>query len=268
VANEVMGDEELRRHYQVWEVYYPTNLPVAVNLANIRRALDATLKHYDPSGQARASQNMVLIGHSMGGVIARLLVSSSGDKLWSLIPLRANLSAAKRARFRERLSRYLQFTPMPQVNRAVFLASPHRGTPYAQHRLARWIGNLIRLPVSVLKEMASITELIKSDGDEGGNAPLLRIPNSIDNLSDADPFIAAAANLPISPRVHYHTIVGVYKEKGSLQDSSDGVVPYRSAHLAGADSELAIPSWHSVQETPAAILELRRILRLQIAAAR
>jgi pimeloyl-ACP methyl ester carboxylesterase len=210
---------------------------------------------------------MVLIGHSMGGVIARLLVSSSGDELWSLIPLRANLSAAKRARFRERLSRYLQFTPMPQVNRAVFLATPHRGTPYAQHRLARWIGNLIRLPVSVLKEMASITELIKSDSDEGGNAPLLRIPNSIDNLSDADPFIAAAANLPISPRVHYHTIVGVYKSKGPLRDSNDGVVPYRSAHLGGADSELAIPSWHSVQETPAAILELRRILRLQIAAA-
>jgi hypothetical protein len=46
------------------------------------------------------------------------------------------------------------------------------------------------------------------------------------------------------------------------------VVPYRSAHLAGADSELAIPSWHSVQETPAAILELRRILRLQISAAK
>ncbi|WP_426687646.1 esterase/lipase family protein [Rhodanobacter ginsengiterrae] len=267
VANDVMGDEELRRHYQVWEVYYPTNAPVAVNLANIRSALDATLRHYDPSGQARASQNLTLIGHSMGGVIARLLVSSSGDRLWDLIPLRANLPAAKRARFRARLSRYLQFTPLPQVDRAVFLASPHRGTPYAQHRLARWIGNLIRLPVGVLKEMASLTELIKSDGDESNNAPLLRIPNSIDNLSDTDPFIMAAAELPISPRVHYHTIVGIYKSKGPLEDSSDGVVPYKSAHLDGADSELAIPSWHSVQETPAAILELRRILRLQLQAA-
>jgi len=264
VANEVMGDEELRRNYQVWEVYYPTNAPVAINLANIRKALDATLHHYDPAGTARASRDMTLIGHSMGGVIARLLVSSSGDKLWELIPLRPNLSAAKRARFRARLSRYLQFTPMPQVDRAVFLASPHRGTPYAQHRLARWIGNLIRLPVGVLKEMASLTELIKTDGDEGNNAPLLRIPNSIDNLGDTDPFIIASAGLPISPRVHYHTIVGVYKSKGPLQDSSDGVVPYKSAHLDGADSELAIPSWHSVQETPAAILELRRILRLQL----
>ena len=263
VANEVMGDEELRRNYQVWEIYYPTNAPVAVNLANIRKALDATLHHFDPSGHARASHNMVLIGHSIGGLIARLLVSSSGDQLWSLVPARTHLSPAKRARLHERLAPYLQFTPMPQVTRAVFLATPQRGTPYAQHRLARLIANLVRLPVSVLKEMASLSDLLKDDTNKGSP---LRIPNSIDNLSDTDPFIVAAANLPISPQVHYHTIVGVYKSTGPLQDSNDGVVPYRSAHLDGADSELAIPSWHSVQETPAAILELRRILRLQIAA--
>lgn len=264
VANDVMGDDELRRNYQVWEVYYPTNLPVAVNLANIRKALDATLQHYDPSGQARASQNMVLIGHSMGGVIARLLVSSSGDRLWSVLPKRANLSPERRARIRKRLAPYLQFGPMPQVTRAVFLAAPHRGTPYAQHRIARWIGNLIRLPITVLKEVAEVADLLKT-GDADKGAPV-HVSNSIDNLRDDDPFIVATSNLPISPRVHYHTIVGVYKEKGSLQDSSDGVVPYASAHLAGADSELAVPSWHSVQETPAAILELRRILRLQLKA--
>jgi len=263
VANEVMGDEELRRNYQVWEIYYPTNAPVAVNLANIRKALDATLQHFDPSGHARASQNMVLIGHSMGGLIARLLVSSSGDKLWSLVPERADLSPAKRAMLHERLAPYLQFTPMPQVTRAVFLATPHRGTPYAQHRLARWIGNLVRLPLSVLKEVASLSDLLKDDTNTGSP---LRIPNGIDNLSDTDPFIVAAANLPISPRVRYHTIVGVYKSKGPLQDSDDGLVPYKSSHLDGADSDLAVPSWHSVQETPAAILELRRILRLHVAA--
>ncbi|MGH8160395.1 MAG: esterase/lipase family protein [Rhodanobacter sp.] len=263
VANEVMGDEELRRNYQVWEVYYPTNAPVAVNLANIRKALDATLQHFDPSGHARASQNMVLIGHSMGGLIARLLVSSSGDRLWSLVPARANLSAAKQAKLRQRLAPYLQFTPMPQVTRAVFLATPHRGTPYAQYKLARLIANLVRLPVSVLKEMASLSDLLKEDTNTGSP---LRIPNSIDNLSDTDPFIVAAKDLPISPRVHYHTIVGIYKSNGPLKDSSDGVVPYWSSHLDGADSEVAIPSWHTVQETPAAILELRRILRLHVAA--
>jgi pimeloyl-ACP methyl ester carboxylesterase len=268
VANEVMGDENLRRNYQVWEVYYPTNAPVAVNLASIRKALDTTLQHFDPSGHARASQHMVLVGHSMGGVIARLLVSSSGDKLWDIVPVRANLSPEKRVRLRTRLAPYLQFTPMPQVTRAVFLASPHRGTPYAQNRVARWIGNLIRLPVNVLKEMASLSDLLKGEGSD--KATPLRVPNSIDNLNDTDPFIVAAANLPISPRVRYHTIVGVYKPTDplALANSSDGVVPYQSAHLDGADSELAIPSWHSVQETPAAILELRRILGLHAATLR
>jgi len=260
VSNEVMGDEDLRRDYQVWEVYYPTNAPVAVNLATIRKALDATLKHFDPTGKARASNNMVLVGHSMGGVIARLLVSSSNEQLWNVVPVRANLSEAKRQKLRQRLAPYLQFTPMPQVTRAVFMASPHRGTPLAQGRLALLFRGLIRLPANLLAEVTNLSDVLKDASTPGKP---LRLPNSIDNLSDKDPFIMATENLPISPRVRYHTIVGVYKSNGPLASSSDGVVPYSSAHLAGADSELAIPSWHSVQETPAAIVELRRILRLQ-----
>jgi hypothetical protein len=191
-------------------------------------------------------------------------VSTSNDKLWSVVPERKNLSPEKRARLRQRLAPYFQFTPMPQFTRAVFMASPHRGTPYAQHRIARWIGNLIRLPANVLKQVAGLSDLLKSD--DSSNSTPIRIPNAIDNLSDTDPFIVAASTLPISPRVRYHTIVGVYKPTGPLATTSDGVVPYKSAHLDGADSELAIPSWHSVQDKPAAILELRRILALHAAA--
>ncbi|MBB3229107.1 triacylglycerol esterase/lipase EstA (alpha/beta hydrolase family) [Luteibacter sp. Sphag1AF] len=264
VANEVMGDDELRRTYQIWQVYYPTNLPVAVNLANIRKALDATFQHVDPSGTAPASHNIVLIGHSMGGVIARLLVSTSDNALWQSLPLRRDLSPERERQVRERLKTYVNFSPMPGVTRAIFLASPHRGTPTAQFRLARWIGNLIRLPADLLKEVASLSDAW-NPGADGASA---RIPNAVDNLSDKDPFLRASADLPISPAVHYHTIVGVYKSEGPLATSSDGVVPYSSAHLNGADSELAVPSWHSVQETPQAILELRRILRLHAAAVR
>jgi pimeloyl-ACP methyl ester carboxylesterase len=264
VVNEVMGDEQLRRTYQVWEVYYPTNVPVAVNLAQIRQALDETLHHFDPSGKAVASNHMVLIGHSMGGVIARLLVSSSDDKLWNIVPERAHLSATDEQKLRQRLAPYLQFSPMPQVTRAVFLAAPHRGTPVARWKLARWIGSLIRLPLTLLEEGKNITDAMQ--GKNAATGTPTHLPNSIDNLSDTDPFIKASSTLPISPNVHYHTIVGVYKAKGPLSDSDDGVVPYTSSHLDGADSELAVPSWHDVQETPQAIIELRRILRLHAAA--
>lgn len=262
VANEVLGDEELRRHYQVWQVYYPTNAPIAVNLMQIRRALDDTIRHFDPQGTAPATQHMMLVGHSMGGVIARLLVSSSGDKLWSLVPEGKGLSAMQRAELHQKLAPYLQFSPMPQVDAAVFLATPHRGTPVARHRIARWVAELIRLPFGVLKEITGISDLLQQ-GDGGKGAPL-HVSNSVDNLSDTDPFIVATENLPILPAVHYHSIIGLYKPNGSLQQSSDGVVPYTSAHLAGADSEVVVPSWHSVQETPAAILEIRRIMRLHL----
>jgi predicted DNA-binding protein with PD1-like motif len=47
-----------------------------------------------------------------------------------------------------------------------------------------------------------------------------------------------------------------------LANATDGFVPYRSAHLAGAASEKVILSGHSVQQTPEAVLELRRILRI------
>jgi triacylglycerol esterase/lipase EstA (alpha/beta hydrolase family) len=259
VSNEVMGDDDLRRSYQVWNVYYPTNMPVAVNLAHIRNALDATLQHFDPTGTARASHDMVLVGHSMGGLISRLLISASGESLWKSIPVRSNLSPAELARLHERLGSYLQFTPMPQVTRVIFLASPHRGTPLAQHRIARWMSNLIRTPAVLLAELTSVSDVLQSQGKS--DSIVARVPNSIDNLSDKDPFILAASDLPIAPRDRYNTIVGVYKPVGPLLTTNDGVVPYKSAHLDGAESELAIPSWHSVQQTPAAILEIRRILR-------
>ena len=260
VVNEVMGDEQLRRTYQVWEVYYPTNQPVAANRLEISKALEETIHHFDPTGHAVASRHIVLIGHSMGGVIARLLVSSSDDKLWSVVPQRKDLTPEEKQKVRQLLAPYLQFEPMPQVTRAVFLAAPHRGTPVAQWKLARWIGNLIRLPVTLLEQSKNLTDAMQGK-TTSGDTPT-RLPNSIDNLSNEDPFIKASSTLPISSNVHYHTIVGVYKLKGPLNDSDDGVVPYASAHLDGADSELAVPAWHNVQDTPQAIMELRRILRL------
>lgn len=67
VANELMGDEEIRSRFQVWQFYYPTNMPIALNHYEIRRTLDEALRYFDPQGSAAASRDMVLIGHSMGG---------------------------------------------------------------------------------------------------------------------------------------------------------------------------------------------------------
>lgn len=260
VANEVLGDETLRQHYQIWQVYYPTNAPLVLNRHAIEQALAQTLAHFDPQGMAPASRNMVLIGHSMGGVLARLLVSDSGRAIWSVLPDELKSRETADPALQRELGAYLEFHPMPQVTRAIFIAAPHRGTSFAENRLSRRIANLVTLPLAMLDQVGDLTRLVPS----GIGKEPLRIPNSIDNLSDLDPFVRAAAQLPVSPRVRYHSIIGRERPEDALLQSSDGVVPYASAHLDGALSEKVITSRHSVQETPQAILEIRRILREQL----
>lgn len=264
VANEVLGDEKLRHNYQIWQIYYPTNMPIALNNKAIRETIERTLTHFDPQGSATASRDMVLVGHSMGGVLSRLLVSSSEDRLWSSVMSQYEMKGKRLEKARSSLGPYLYFEPLPQVSRAVFAAAPHRGTPFAENRLSRWAASLIKLPVSVLSRVSEITQLLV-DPNSAAPVSLNRGLNSIDNLSDQDPFVKAAAELPIAPGVRYHSIIGNHTPELSLALSSDGVVPYSSAHLAGAQSEMVVPSWHSVQETPEAIIEIRRILHQHLA---
>ena len=50
--------------------------------------------------------------------------------------------------------------------------------------------------------------------------------------------------------MHFHSIIGEVYGKG--KDSGDGVVPYRSAHLDGVDSEIVVPASHfTCTNTPA-----------------
>jgi len=264
VANEVLGDETLRRRYQIWQVYYPTNAPLPLNNFAIREAVTQTLQHFDSTGQAPASQDITLIGHSMGGVLSRLMVSSSEDKLWDALLASYPMQGAQQRRIEEKLAPYLRFEPLPQVSDAIFIASPHRGTDFANNRISRWVANLITLPVAMLGQLGDISrELIRIAPGRQDAGPL-RIPNSIDNLSDRDPFVRLSSGLPMNPRVRFHSIIGNDTPGLAQALSSDGIVPYASAHLDGAASELVIPSAHSVQENPLAILEIRRILREQL----
>jgi pimeloyl-ACP methyl ester carboxylesterase len=266
VANEVLGDEQLRSQYQIWQVYYPTNAPLALNNYAIRRALAQTLEHFDPMGTARASRDITLIGHSMGGVLARLMVSDTHGLLTLDIASRMRLPAKAQDQMQGGLEQLLEFRPMPQVGSAIFIAAPHRGTDFANNRVARWVANLITLPLSMLENFADAAIAVAHAAPRTDQPGLLRIPTSIDNLSDQDVFVRATSTLEMAPQLRYHSIIGNDTPGRPLWESSDGIVPYRSAHLAGAASELIIEAGHSVQEAPQAIVEIRRILRSQMTA--
>jgi pimeloyl-ACP methyl ester carboxylesterase len=240
---------------------YPTNAPIAFNHQNIRAAIEQTLRHFDPSGTALASSEIVLVGHSMGGVLARLMVSSSGDAVKPAFLEEQGLDEDQLGGVGAELAPYLEFEPMPQVTRAVFIAAPHRGTAFADRRLARWVAGLVLLPHDLLDTLTNLNQSLAALGADQAGAPTLRVPNSIQNLSDQSLVLRLADTMPISHQVQYHSIIANNTPDRPLEDSNDGVVPFRSAHLNGAESEKVIESGHSVQETPAAILELRRILR-------
>lgn len=265
VANELLGDEGLRREFQIWQVHYPTNMPVPANHAAIRRLLHEVLRHFDPEGRAAASRGLILVGHSMGGLIARLMVSTADRELWDWASTDLGIDPDLLDRSRPLLDPMLRFQPFPGVERVIFIATPHRGTAVAGHGLARWASRLVRLPLTLLEAFGIAFQGRAEASATSATRVLETIPTSVDQLDEHDPFLRAAARLPISDRVRYHSIIARLHADGELESSDDGLVPYRSAHLAGAASEKTIVSGHSVQETAASILEVRRILQEDLA---
>jgi len=261
LANELTGDEEIRRNYQVWEVFYRSGMSLAFNARAIRAALEQTLDRFDPGRAARASHRMVLVGHSLGGVIARLLVLDVGDALWRMV-----LGHAPSAEERQRLAAaapYFDLVPMAEVGRAVFLASPHHGTARARGLLGRFASRFIRTPPSLVAKYKEIADQLEPLAP--AHAAIVRAaPDAIEVVDNRDAYLTATAMRPIAAWVAYHSIIACARPAASLRDCTDGLVPYASAHLDGAASELTVSSRHRVQEAPAAILELRRILHLHL----
>jgi len=239
---ELLADEAIRARYQIWFFYYPTGQPVPLSALQLREALDAAVAAHGPV------KPMVLVGHSMGGILSRAQVSRIGSaEAETLLPGVGALPADNLVR------RALIFEPRPDVSRAVFQFTPHRGSWLATHSLGSWGVRLIRLPDTLISELGAALDQI------GGGAEL-RLPTSIQGLSPDSAFLRALDQT--RPVVPTHTILGD-RGRGDLANSSDGVVPFTSAHLDSAESEVVVPTGHGGFTHPDAVVELKRILKLE-----
>lgn len=259
LANELLGDPTLRENYQIWQVYYPTNVPLMFNRLAIQQAIEDAITYFDPNQIFTASSDMVIIGHSMGGVLARLLVSESPQANWENWLANYNLNENQRLKAETEFKNLFTFKPTSQVGRAIFISAPHQGTPVANYQWVRWLSRIITLPVTLIGKTAELINLVVKPGEEA-DMMLSRSLNSIDNLRDDNPFLRMTTQLQIKPGLPYHSIIGQQDPLMPLVESTDGLVPYSSAYLAGAQSEKVIIGGHSIQETPEAIIEIRRIL--------
>ncbi len=263
--NELGADPVLRENYQMFFFRYPTGVPVVYSSARFRSELARLHSELAEAGSHRAAGRMVLIGHSMGGLVSKMQMASSGDQLWVQVlggkPADLGLSQKEYEAFRQ----YLEFNPNPHVERVIFVCTPHRGSTMAEGFIGAIGRRLVSLPTRIL---GTAFDLLQGDSLQNSHVKQLMkkgIPSSIDNLSPKSMFVKSSMQLPLKPGLHIHSIVG-NKDGRPLIDPkcSDGVVPYTSAHLDGVESELVVRSDHSAHAKPEAIAEMRRILLLHL----
>ena len=253
MVNALWSDPVLRRNYQVCVFSYPSGYPIPYSALLLRRELDAldrTFPHHRP---------IVLVGHSMGGIISRLMITDSGgDKLWRYFfgkpPAQTKLSPDTKAL----LEKALIFKPRRDVARLIFISTPHRGSVIAENPIGRIGSSLIRKSVQYMNAGREILQASVVQEDPTV-LKLNRLPNSIDTLAPNDPFMKEMNTLPMAKRIPYHSIIGD-RGRGDTPNSSDGVVPYWSSHLDGAESEKIVPSGHGAEHSPQGIAEVLRIL--------
>jgi hypothetical protein len=163
-------------------------------------------------------------------------------------------------RLKERIVEVVEFQPRPDVSRVVFFATPHRGSNMAVHPAAEFFSRLVRVPINFIQADVRILQSVVRNEFRG----LFTAPaNSLVFLRANSPLLESILALPMRPGVPYHSIVGD-QGKGNAPESSDGVVPYWSSRMDGAQSEKIVPSGHGAHEHPEGIEELRRILRLHL----
>jgi pimeloyl-ACP methyl ester carboxylesterase len=265
--NSLWGDPALRDGAQFWFFKYATGNPLAYSAADLRDALDEAVRTLDPDGNDPALRDMVVIGHSQGGLLAKMMVVD-GEIGWLEKAMGQSLADMEFSETQTKLIRRgLEFEPMPWVRRVVFVSTPHHGSFLAGKWYSEVIGGLVSLPKDILDIGRNVAKREKPLPKGMRSA----IPTSVDNMSPENPFLLNLLASPIAPGVATHSIISIGdadpRDAEALAKADDGVVECASQRLDGVDSEVLVPSGHSCQSHPATIHEVRRILLLHVRAA-
>jgi pimeloyl-ACP methyl ester carboxylesterase len=257
MVNDLLLDPRIQERYQFMLYMYPTGIPFPIAAAGLR----------DTLGQARttlalkdgrpdpAYSKMVLLGHSMGGLLSHAMAVDSDQKFWELNTYVPFPQIKGPPKVLEELQRYMFFDAQDYVSRVVFLAVPHRGSDLTRAFVGRVGSNLIGTDDHV---SGLLSQLVRENPDAFPRR-FRRVPTSIETLDPESPYLKALLTMKPSPTVVFHSIIGSERPEGK-ENTTDGVVPYRSSHLDGVKSELIVQSNHGVQANPYAIMEVHRIL--------
>ncbi len=259
--NDLRSFEELRRSYQFWFYQYPTGQPFWISATQMRAELVDLRTRLDPAKQHPTLDQLILVGHSMGGLISRMQTYYSDDIFWRAISDKPFEEIHGDEQDIQALKQALFFEPNPSVQRVVTIGTPHKGSEFANDA-TRWLGrHVIKLPQSI-KDTAN--ELTRENPDIFRDTEMITTTTSIDSLAPNSPIFPAMMRARRAPWVRYHNIVGVKPHDNFFSLSSkdsDGVVDLSSAHMDDVVSEIVVESVHQdIHRKPRAILEVRQIL--------
>jgi pimeloyl-ACP methyl ester carboxylesterase len=259
LINDLSNDPDIHDRFQFWLFTYNTGNPIALSALQLRTDLEAAINRLDPDRRDPALRNMVLIGHSQGGLLAKMLVIDAGSRLFDVISSKPIDELTLTPEARDTLRQALFVKPMPDVTRVIFIATPQRGSFVAGFSVAQLIARLVTLPLRATKLAAEMLV---------GNSSAMRLDpentriGSVFGMTPGSAANTAIASIPVAPTVKANSIIAVQGD-GPVETGDDGVVQYSSAHIDEAESELVVRSGHSVQSNPKAVAEVRRILLLQ-----
>ena len=256
--NELENDPEIDARYQFLVFLYPTGQPIPASALHLRASLLKVRESLDPHHADPSMDRMVLVGHSMGGLLSKMMVQDSGLSLWDAAFQRPVAELKASPETRKILGESLIYTPLPFVKRVVFVATPHRGSPIAD----QWFGRTIARMIRGTSEQAAIArEVVELNGPDLIAPELRRMPlNAIGNLRTDSPILRGLDQIPIDPAVSSHSIIP--QVAGVLP--TDGVVPYKSSHIRGVESEKIVPGTHFSLKDLDVTEELRRILKIHL----
>jgi pimeloyl-ACP methyl ester carboxylesterase len=263
--NDLRSLPEIRDHYQFWFYLYPTAQPFWLSAADLRRELVQVREVVDPRHEEPALDQMVLIGHSMGGLLSRLQTVDSRDDYWKLVANKPITQIKAEPEVTQKLRETFYFQPNPSVRRVVTIGTPHHGSTFSNQTTQWLLERLISLPQKLLNP----EKLCVDNPNVFIDRSLLKVDTSIDSLSPDSPVFPVLLGSRHLPSVRYHNIVGVVPKQwwlSKIVTEGDGVVSRTSAHVDDAVSEVVVPANHTtVHMQPAAVLEVRRILREHLA---
>ena len=265
LVNRLLSEPGIRQNFQFWYYNYPTGVAWTVSARGFRESLERLRAQVDPLKMNPNWKHMVLVGHSMGGLITHY---SQCVEPWNLLRA-ADIPD-------EKLRRYLKptyvdapfadsaleplrgdyfFRPV-EAGLVVYMATPHRGAPVARYCIVTLLSKLVTLPQTLLKEAYNIATL-QQDMLILNPSNVYLWFTSINQLNPESYSIRGLQGLSVRA-AHTHSIIG--SGGAECPRCTDGVVPYWSSHLSWG-SQTIVPADHSVQNSRETADDLILLLR-------